>query len=249
MTTDYGNWTERTELLLGKEGLARLASANILVAGCGGVGAYAAEMLGRAGVGYLMIVDADRVAVSNLNRQLPAMTSTVGRLKAEVMAQRLKDINPALNICTICQFLDEDNIPRLLDSKRFDFIVDAIDTITPKIALIAGALERHINIVSSMGAGAKTDITKVRLANIWDTFNCGLSRVVRQGLRKRGMGRKKLTVVFSTETPDMKAVKAVEGERNKKTTAGTISYMPATFGCFLAGYVLRQITQTKTNEK
>lgn len=249
MATDFGNWTERTELLLGGEALARLARARILVAGCGGVGAYAAEMLCRAGVGSLTIVDADRVAVSNINRQLPATASTVGMLKAGVMAQRLKDINPSLNVRALCQFLDEENIPRLLDGGGFDFVVDAIDTITPKVALIAGALERHISIVSSMGAGAKTDITQVRLANIWDTFNCGLSRAVRQGLRRRGLRRSRLAVVFSAEAPDMKAVKAVEGERNKKTTAGTISYMPAAFGCFIAGYALRKITQTKTNGK
>ena len=204
-----------------------------------------AEMICRAGVGHITIVDADCVALSNINRQLPAMHSTVGRKKVELVAARLKDINPELDVNAQCLFLDEETIPALLREGKFDFIVDAIDTITPKVTLISEAIIRRIRIVSSMGAGAKTDITKIRFANVWDTYNCGLSRAVRQSLKKRGLSRRKLPVVFSEEVPDMNAVKAVEGERNKKTTAGTVSYMPATFGCFLAEYVITHLTADK----
>lgn len=239
------NWKERTELLLGGSAVERLAQCSVLIAGVGGVGAYAAEMICRAGVGSITIVDADCVALSNINRQLPAMHSTVGQGKAALVAQRLKDINPELAIKAESIFLDADNIPALLDGGSFDFVVDAIDTITPKVTLISEAMKRRMHIVSSMGAGAKTDITKIRFANIWDTFNCGLSRAVRQALKKRGLARRRLPVVFSEETPDMNAVKAVEGERNKKTTAGTVSYMPAAFGCFLAEYVITHLVSDK----
>mgnify|MGYP002674890599 CR=1 FL=1 len=228
------NWKERTELLLGGGAVERLVQCSVLIAGVGGVGAYAAEMICRAGVGSITIVDADCVALSNINRQLPAMHSTVGLGKAALVAQRLKDINPQLEMKAESIFLDAENIPALLDGGKFDFIVDAIDTIAPKVTLISEAMKRRMRIVSSMGAGAKTDITKIRFTNIWDTFNCGLR-----------LARRKLPVVFSEETPDMNAVKAVEGERNKKTTAGTVSYMPAAFGCFLAEYVITHLVSDK----
>lgn len=240
-----GNWKERTTLLLGGNAVEQLAHSRVMIAGVGGVGAYAAEMICRAGVGHITIVDADCVALSNINRQLPAMHSTVGMKKVELVAARLKDINPELDVNAQCLFLDEETIPALLREGKFDFIVDAIDTITPKVTLISEAIRRRIRIVSSMGAGAKTDITKIRFANVWDTYNCGLCRAVRQSLKKRGLSRRKLPVVFSEEVPDMNAVKAVEGERNKKTTAGTVSYMPATFGCFLAEYVITHLTADK----
>ncbi len=254
--THFGNiamqeeeWKERTVLLLGSEAVERLAQSRVLIAGVGGVGAYAAEMVCRAGVGHITVVDADCVALSNINRQLPATTSTVGKKKAELVAARLRDINPSLELSAIDVFLDQENIPALLEEGGFDFIIDAIDTIKPKVTLICEALKRHINIVSSMGAGAKTDITKIRFANIWDTFNCGLSRAVRQALKKQHMRSRKLPVVFSEETPNMNAVKAVEGERNKKTTAGTVAYMPATFGCFLAEYVITHIISDKKQKQ
>lgn len=235
------DWKERTRLLFGDACLELLQRSHVLVAGVGGVGAYAAEMICRAGVGSMTIVDADTVAVSNINRQLPALFSTVGQSKAALMGARLRDINPELRLTALDTYLDEQNIPRLLDEVHFDFIVDAIDTISPKVTLIAEALRRKLKIVSSMGAGAKSDITKVRFANVWDTYNCGLSRAVRQALRKRGMEGWKLPVVFSSEPADMNAVKKVTGERNKLTTVGTVSYMPAVFGCYLAEYVIRHL--------
>ena len=234
------DWKQRTRLLLGEEKMERLQQAHVLVVGLGGVGAYAAEMICRAGVGRMTIVDADTVQPTNINRQLPALHSTMGREKAEVLAARFKDINPDIQLTVLPVFLKDDNIPELLDAARYDFIVDAIDTLAPKCYLIAEALKRHIKIVSSMGAGAKSDISQIRFADIWDTYHCGLSKAVRKRLQKLGIKRK-LPVVFSTEQADPKAVLLTEDEQNKKSTCGTVSYMPAVFGCYLAEYVIKRL--------
>ena len=234
------DWKQRTRLLLGEEKMERLQQAHVLVVGLGGVGAYAAEMICRAGVGRMTIVDADTVQPTNINRQLPALHSTMGREKAEVLAVRFKDINPDIQLTVLPVFLKDDNIPELLDATRYDFVVDAIDTLAPKCYLIAEALKRHIKIVSSMGAGAKSDITQIRFADIWDTYHCGLSKAGRKRLQKRGIKRK-LPVVFSTEQADPKAVLLTEDEQNKKSTCGTVSYMPAVFGCYLAEYVIKRL--------
>lgn len=234
------DWKQRTRLLLGEEKMERLQQAHVLVVGLGGVGAYAAEMICRAGVGRMTIVDADTVQPTNINRQLPALHSTMGREKAEVLAARFKDINPDIQLTVLPVFLKDDNIPELLDAARYDFIVDAIDTLAPKCYLIAETLKRHIKIVSSMGAGAKSDITQIRFADIWDTYHCGLSKAVRKRLQKLGIKRK-LPVVFSTEQADPKAVLLTEDEQNKKSTCGTVSYMPAVFGCYLAEYVIKRL--------
>ena len=234
------DWKQRTRLLLGEEKMERLQQAHVLVVGLGGVGAYAAEMICRAGVGRMTIVDADTVQPTNINRQLPALHSTMGGEKAEVLAVRFKDINPDIQLTVLPVFLKDDNIPELLDATRYDFVVDAIDTLAPKCYLIAEALKRHIKIVSSMGAGAKSDITQIRFADIWDTYHCGLSKAVRKRLQKLGIKRK-LPVVFSTEQADPKAVLLTEDEQNKKSTCGTVSYMPAVFGCYLAEYVIKRL--------
>lgn len=234
------DWKQRTRLLLGEEKMERLQQAHVMVVGLGGVGAYAAEMICRAGVGRMTIVDADTVQPTNINRQLPALHSTMGKEKAEVLAARFKDINPDIQLTVLPVFLKDDNIPELLDAARYDFIVDAIDTLAPKCYLIAEALKRHIKIVSSMGAGAKSDITQIRFADIWDTYHCGLSKAVRKRLQKLGIKRK-LPVVFSTEQADPKAVLLTEDEQNKKSTCGTVSYMPAVFGCYLAEYVIKRL--------
>lgn len=234
------NWQQRTELLLGEDKVKRMREAHVLVVGLGGVGAYAAEMLCRAGVGELTLVDADTVQPTNVNRQLPALHSTLGMYKAAVLADRFKDINPEVCLHVMPVYLKDDNIPELLDSYTFHFIVDAIDTISPKCFLIAEAMKRHIKIVSSMGAGAKSDITQIRFANLWDTYHCGLSKAVRKRLQKMGI-RRDLPVVFSTEQADPKAVLLTDDERNKKSTCGTVSYMPAVFGCYLAEYVIKRL--------
>lgn len=234
------NWKQRTELLLGEDKMARLRNAHVLVVGLGGVGAYAAEMICRAGVGRMTIVDADTVQPTNLNRQLPALHSTLGMTKASVLESRFKDINPDLELKVLPVFLKDENIPELLDADKYDFIVDAIDTLSPKCYLIYHALQRRIKIVSSMGAGAKSDITQVRFSDLWDTYHCGLSKAVRKRLQKMGVKRK-VPVVFSTEQADPKAVLLTDDEMNKKSTCGTVSYMPAVFGCYLAEYVIKRL--------
>ena len=235
------NWTDRTELLLGKEKMQRLRDAHVLVVGVGGVGAYAAEMLCRAGVGELTIIDADTVNITNINRQLPATHATLGQPKVEVLAERFRTINPDIRLHALPIYVKEEDVSNLLDASRFTFIVDAIDTIAPKCALICEALRRGIPIVSSMGAGAKSDITQIRFADLWDTYHCGLAKAVRTRLKKEGL-RRALPVVFSTEQADRNAVITVEGEQNKKSTAGTISYMPTVFGCYLAEYVIHNLS-------
>ena len=236
------SWTDRTELLLGKDKMQRLRDAHVLVVGVGGVGAYAAEMLCRAGVGTLTLVDADTVQPTNINRQLPATHATLGRPKVEVLAERFRDINPDVRVNALPVYIKEEDVEALL-LEKIDFIVDAIDTIAPKCALITEALRRGIPIVSSMGAGAKSDITQIRFADIWDTYHCGLAKAVRTRLKKAGI-RKSVSVVFSTEQADRNAVITIEGEQNKKSTTGTISYMPAVFGCYLAEYVIRKLIES-----
>ncbi len=234
------DWQQRTRLLLGDEKTERLRRAHVLVVGLGGGGAYAAEMICRAGVGQMTIVDADTVQPTNINRQLPALHSTMGLKKAEILEARFRDINPDLKLKVLPLFLKDENIPELLDAASYDFVVDAIDTLAPKCHLIAETLKRRIRIVSSMGAGAKSDITQVRFADLWDTYHCGLSKAVRKRLQKMGIKRK-VPVVFSTEQADPNAVLLTEEEMNKKSTCGTVSYMPAVFGCYLAEYVIRRL--------
>ena len=234
-------WMQRTSLLLSEEKTLSLQAGRVLVVGVGGVGAYAAEMLVRAGVGRMTIIDSDSVAVSNINRQLVALHSTVGQDKVVVLAQRLNDINPHLELSARKCYLDVEGVDALLQ-EGYDFVVDAIDTVAPKVALLAACMRQGIAVVSSMGAGARIDPSQIRYADIADTFHCGLARAVRTRLRKMGV-KGKLPVVFSTEVPRAEAVQEVTGERNKRTTVGTVSYMPAIFGCYLAAYVIRRLTQ------
>lgn len=234
------NWNTRTELLLGADRMEQLAHSHVLVVGLGGVGAYAAEQICRAGVGHMTIVDADTVNASNINRQLPALHSTLGKPKAEVMAARLLDINPRLKLTVINEFLRDERTEEVLAAARYDFIVDAIDSLSPKVFLIYHALQRGIPIVSSMGAGAKIDPSQVKIADISKTSNCALAKAVRK--RLRGMDvNKGLPVVFSTEMANPDAILEIDNEQCKRSTAGTVSYMPAIFGCYLASYVINQL--------
>jgi tRNA threonylcarbamoyladenosine dehydratase len=239
------NWLERTELLLGEAKLKQLKNAHVLVAGMGGVGAYAAEMICRAGVGKMTIVDSDVVEITNRNRQLPALVSTSGMLKTRIMAARFKDINPEIILIELSEFLTEENIPELLDKNHFDYVVDAIDTIAPKVALISHSMQRGLNIASSMGAGGRTNPSKVQVADISKTFNCNLARVVRRRLSKLGINRG-LPVIFSSE-PVMPGTFRQQEGKNKKSVVGTISWMPAVFGCFLAGVVINSLLESSRN--
>lgn len=234
------NWSERTELLLGNERVNYLKEKHVLVVGLGGVGAYAAEMICRAGIGKMTIIDADKVNASNINRQLPATHATLGQLKADVMAQRLRDINPDIELNVIAEFIKDEKIPEILESAKFDYVVDAIDSLSPKVYLIYNAYKMQLPIVSSMGAGGKIDPSQVKIADISKSQNCALAKAVRKRLNRLDV-RKGIPVVFSTEFADENAIVKVENEQNKISTAGTISYLPAIFGCYLASYVIRNI--------
>jgi len=241
MKINNDDWSERTALLLGEEKLRMLRDARVLVVGLGGGGAYAAEMIARAGVGRMTIADADTVSPSNINRQLIALHSTVGRSKTELMAERLLDINPDLELRAVDRFIKDDETYALLDSARFDYVVDAIDTLSPKLALIKGALDRGIPLVSSMGAGAKTDPTRMEIADISKTHHCPLAHMLRKRLHKLGI-RSGFRAVFSAEPVREGAVVLCE-EQNKKSNMGTISYIPALFGIGCASVVIRDLAK------
>jgi tRNA threonylcarbamoyladenosine dehydratase len=235
------NWLERTELMLGTENLRKLKNCHVLVVGLGGVGAYAAEQICRAGVGEMTIVDGDLIQHTNRNRQIPALASTVGHQKAVVMGQRLQDVNPDLKLHVIPEYIREERMLEILDQK-FDYVVDAIDTLSPKIFLIYKTLQKGHRLVSSMGSGGKLDPSKVEIADFSQTRICPLARVLRKRLGRFGV-REGFKVVFSTEEVPDHAMVPCEGEPNKKTTLGTISYMPPLFGCFIASVVLRDLIE------
>lgn len=239
-------WLSRTELLLGKERLERLLRAHVLVAGLGGVGAYAAEQLCRAGIGEMTIIDGDRVEVTNKNRQLPAIDSNIGLPKAEVMAARFREINPDIRLHVINDFIRDDRMVEVLEMARYDYVVDAIDTLAPKIFLIYHCLQKGIKVVSSMGAGGKMDPMQIRIADISKSYNCTLARMLRKRLHKLGV-YKGVKVVFSPEEVDPEAVVLSESD-NKKSNVGTISYMPPLFGCYCASVVIRDLAGERETE-
>lgn len=238
-------WQTRTAMLVGEEGLSRLASASVMVVGLGGVGSVAAEMIVRAGVGNMTILDCDVVSDTNRNRQLPALSSTVGKSKCSVVAARLLDINPSLNLTVVEDYLTGENVAGIVGNSHSDFLVDAIDTLAPKLELIRYCVENHIPLVSSMGSGAKYDITKIRIVDISKSFNCPLAYIVRKKLRKMGI-EKGFKVVFSEELPDGDAIVEMTREEqavtsNKKSQVGTISYLPVAFGCGCAQTAIKTI--------
>ena len=233
------SWQERTELLLGDK-KERLDKAHVLIVGTGGVGAWAIEMLVRAGVGELTMVDGDSVNASNINRQLPALQSTVGTDKVVALKQRMLDINPKLKVNALKSFVEEDEMVTLLQSAKYDYVIDAIDTLTPKTYLIHHAVELDLPVISSMGAGAKWDSSAIQVTMLSETHTCRLARAVRKRMGKLKLKRD-IPVVFSTEEPKENAVIGCSKERNKASTIGTISYMPAIFGCHMAAYVIRDL--------
>lgn len=232
-------WMTRTDLLLGQDALKKLMDAHVLVVGLGGVGGICAEMIARSGVGSMTIVDADVVEASNRNRQVPALVSTDGKSKAMVLGERLLDINPDLNLTIINEFINPTNTPDLLRGTRFDYVADCIDTLTSKANLIRECYEHGIPVASSMGAGSKVDPTQVKISDIAVTYNCKLAYHVRKRLHRSGI-RKGIKVVWSAERPAEKRMIVTEGGP-KKSIVGTISYMPAIFGCAMASIVIRGI--------
>lgn len=234
------HWLSRTEMLLGEEALGKLKESHVLVAGLGGVGSWAAEMICRAGVGTMTIIDGDRITPANINRQLPALTSTTGRMKVEVMKERLLDINPSLKIRVIPEFIRDQRMIDILEEDKYDYIVDAIDTLSPKVFLIYHSLRLNLRIVSSMGAGGKYDPSAIRVADISETNFCNLARMLRKKLHKLGVN-KGFAAVYSPEAVDKDLIVRGSDENNKASSVGTMSYMPASFGIVCASVVIREL--------
>ena len=239
-------WQSRTELLLGKDALSILKNSHVLIVGLGGVGAYTAEMLCRAGVGKLTIADGDKVQHSNRNRQLIALHSNTGEDKAKLMADRLLEINPDIDVSWLNEFLASEKLDKVLDEK-YDYVVDAIDTLDPKVTLIQKSLARGYPIVSSMGSGGKMDPMRVQVTDISESHSCKLAFKVRKELHRREI-REGFKVVFSPETVSKDTILLVQGERNKKSTVGTISYMPPVFGCIMASVVIRDLVNVTMSQ-
>ncbi|MBE0492758.1 MAG: tRNA threonylcarbamoyladenosine dehydratase [Thiomicrospira sp.] len=232
---------ERSRLVFSDDEMCRINQSHVLVAGVGGVGGFVAEALVRAGVGKITLVDHDKVSVSNKNRQIVALNSTIGRLKVDVMAERLLDINPNCQVNKIAEFLSPEAMPGLVGS-GFDFVVDAIDSLNCKVALVEQAYIQQVAVVSSMGAGRRIDPSKIAITDISQTHGCGLARVMRQRLRKLGI-KKGVPVIFSSELPkDPGPFEAIDGARGRVVN-GTASYMPGIFGLMLAGLVVQKLSQ------
>lgn len=242
MMTDTA-WLSRTELLIGKDKLTKLNNAHVLVVGMGGVGSFAAEFICRSGVGEMTIIDGDVVDPSNRNRQLPALATTHGMSKAELMGDRLKQINPELKLTIIKEFVMPDRVDSMLASNP-DYVVDAIDSITPKVTFIRAAHAKGLKLVSSMGAGARLDPTCLKIADISKSYNCPFAQQIRKILRGHGI-TKGIRVVFSPEPANKDALMFTDGSNFKKSAYGTISYLPATFGATLASVVIRDLIDSE----
>ncbi|MFM7671833.1 MAG: ThiF family adenylyltransferase [Bacteroidota bacterium] len=239
MTTDL-SWLSRTQLLIGENALKRLAAAHVCVVGLGGVGSYAAEFIARAGIGKMTIIDGDVVDPTNRNRQLPALATNHGVSKAAIMAERLLAINPELELNVIDTFIHPEKVLDSLTEKP-SYLIDAIDSITPKITFIKTAVESKIPLVSSMGAGAKLDPTRLQVVDISETYNCPFAQQVRKQLKRRFQIRKGVQVVFSPEVPIWESLMLTDGTNYKKSAYGTISYLPAVFGAVCASVAIRKL--------
>ncbi|HMP28747.1 MAG TPA: tRNA threonylcarbamoyladenosine dehydratase [Saprospiraceae bacterium] len=240
----YIDWLERTELLIGEEALVRLNNANILLVGLGGVGSFAGEFLIRSGIGNMTIVDGDAVDHSNKNRQLQALDSTIGQNKAFLLYSRYKDINPDANLTYIERFLEPNDIMDILEDQRYDYVLDCIDSVSPKITLITIAKRQNIKIISSMGAGGKLDPSKIKVSDIAKSKECKFAQQVRKRLKKEGI-KTGIPVVYSEEIQPKEALKYTDGTKYKRSYYGTISYMPALFGLTIAAEVIQSIINEK----
>ena len=240
--------TTRSELLLGNEAMKKLQQSHVLLVGLGGVGAYCAEQLCRAGIGEITIVDADVVEYSNFNRQLLALENTVKRPKAEVMAERLHQINPEVKLHVIQEFVRDEGTEVLLDRAPYDYVIDAIDSLAPKVYLIYFALQRNLRVISAMGAGGKNDPSLVKTEDIKKTYQCRLAHALRKRLHRLGV-KSGFKAVFSPEIVPESAVELDPNpDINKLSVVGTVSYMPAIFGCFMAAEVINDLTKQFNNE-
>lgn len=232
-------WQERAELLFKEEGLNRLRNSNVLVVGLGGVGSFAAEFLARAGVGNMTIVDGDTVDITNINRQLPALHSTVGQPKVKIVGDRLMDINPELNLTRVEEFLSPERAIEIV-TPDFDYVLDCIDSVTPKLNLIVAAKRKKVKVISNMGAGGKLLSSKIVVKDISKTDVCPLAKNIRKRLKKEGISSG-VKAVYSLEHPDETSLKTTDGSNFKKSFYGTNSWMPALFGLHAAETVVKHL--------
>lgn len=233
------SWLSRTKLLIGEDSLIQLTTKHVMVVGMGGVGSFAAEFIARSGIGKMTIIDGDVVDPSNRNRQLPALATTHGQSKVQIMAERLRAINPEIELNVVQEFVNPEMVKAQLEHQP-DYIIDAIDSITPKLTFISLAHQSQIPLVSSMGAGAKVDPTRLQVVDISKTYNCPFAQQIRKGLRKLGI-KKGIKAVFSPEEPIRESLMLTDGTNFKKSAYGTISYMPATFGAVTASVAIRDL--------
>lgn len=241
------SWLERTELLIGAETLKKLNQSHVLICGLGGVGSYAAEFIARSGVGEMTIIDGDVFDITNINRQLPALRSTVGKSKADVLAERLLDINPELNLHVFNEFVLPERIPELLENKRPDYVMDCIDSITPKLAIMRYCKRNKIKLISSMGAGGKMDPSQVKVGDISKVHNCKMGAYLKKQLKKESIN-KGIKAVYSSEIQKKESLKMTNGANFKKSFYGTVSYMPALFGLHAAALVIDYLGKKTSNE-
>lgn len=237
------NWQKRTNLIINKNNMQKLNNSNVVIIGVGGVGSYAAECICRCGVGNITLIDGDTISETNINRQLPALNSTIGKYKTKVLKDRFLDINPNLNINTIEKMLTPDDVDVLFQNNNFSFIIDAIDSLATKVRISVNAKKYNIPIICSMGAGGRLDVNKVEIADISKTYNDGLAAAFRKRLKKEGI-YKGIDVVFSTELVDNSFVsKEIDDNGKEKRIVGSISFIPAIFGCKMAGYAINKLIE------
>jgi len=241
-------WLERTELLIGKENQEKLSNSHVLIVGLGGIGSFAGEFIARAGVGKITLIDGDAFDETNKNRQLTALDSTIGKNKAVVLAERLKDINPEVELNVIQEFVLPERVWEILSDTKPDYVMDCIDSVIPKLEWIIACKRLKIKIISHMGAGGKTDPSKVEVANLHQTNNCKLAQHLRKRLKKKNIDFRMIRAVFSSEIQDKSSLKMTDGSNFKRSFYGTVSYMPALFGLTGAAEVIRYLQEKKPKQ-
>jgi tRNA A37 threonylcarbamoyladenosine dehydratase len=240
-----GNWLERTELLIGKENQDKLRNSHVLIVGLGGIGSFAGEFIARAGVGKMTIIDGDAFDPTNKNRQLTALNSTVGRNKAVVLAERIRDINPEIDLTVIEEFVLPERVWEILANTQPDYVMDCIDSVIPKLEWIIACKRLRIKVISHLGAGGQIDPSRVQVANLHQVYNCQLGHHLKKRLKKKNVEFKTIRAVFSSEVQDKSALKMTDGSNFKRSFYGTVSYMPALFGLTGAADVIRYLQLKK----